>query len=119
MAAKTAPGRPGEGPKGVPRGCRWPLLVRVILSVIATVVVPVALLGLGLKEHDEFVRLEKLGHENVIVPLVGPSKSRLIVPVDCPDWTTKVNGGEILCGINLLATMGREKGADFVKSATA
>ena len=46
-------------------------------------------------------------------------KSRLIVPEDCPEATVNVNGGAILCGINLLATIGMVEVAVFVKSAMA
>jgi hypothetical protein len=65
--------------------------VRVMVSVIVTVVVPVALGLGGLKEQLEFPKVTKLEHVNAIVPLVGPRKSRLIIPEDCPEATVKVN----------------------------
>jgi hypothetical protein len=96
--------------------------VRATESVSMTTVVPVALLGVvafGAKEQVAFVNLTKFEHERLMLPLVGPMKSKAIEPEACPAGTIRVNGGTILSGIALLATTGMAKVAFFVKSAMA
>jgi hypothetical protein len=62
--ARTTPGRLGKGVRGARGGRGTP--ARMTVSVIVTVVVPVAVPGLGLNVQVAFVSWKKLGHVKLI-----------------------------------------------------